>query len=651
MSHELRTPLNSLLILSRMLAENGEGNLNAQQIEFAETIHAAGNDLLSLINDILDLSKVEAGKMDLNLGPFALVDLCDDVERAFRPVAEQNELEFRIERDPALPAAFVTDEQRLQQVLRNLLSNAFKFTDHGSVTLNIGPDETGMVAFSVTDTGVGIPADKLSLIFEAFQQGDGTTSRKFGGTGLGLSISREIARLLDGELRVQSTPGKGSTFTLLLPVGTGVDEPSAEPVEPAALPATVGDEQASSLLPFDGADDDRSAIATGDRVLLVIAHDATLARDALVAARKRGFKGLVARRAPLGLALAREYRPDAVLIFAGDGRGEVLLSQLKQHPETRHRPVFVAGPGGGRLGALRAGAAGYLEGVDGTQAVDHAADSLEQFNARTVRRLALIQDGAELDPATMTLLGAGEDVDVVEVPFGEAIERLGADGADCAVLPVAKDGDSALALLEAVAADRRLRELPIVVYTAEPLPPDERELLDKLAATVNAKAVSTPERLVDETALHLHRMEARLPAATRKLLSQLRMADSVFHGKRILIVDDDIRNVFALTSALEMRGMKVVYAENGREGVTKLRESPQVDLVLLDVMMPEMDGYETARAIRGMPRFETLPIISLTAKAMKGDRDKCIAAGASDYITKPVDVDQLLSLMRVWLHG
>jgi CheY-like chemotaxis protein len=359
----------------------------------------------------------------------------------------------------------------------------------------------------------------------------------------------------------------------------------------------------------------------------------------------------VARRAPLGLALAREYRPDGVLIFAGDGRGEVLLGQLKQHPETRHRPVFVAGPAGGRLAALRAGAAGYLEGARGAEAVAHAADALDDFKERTVRRLTLIQDGAELDPATMTLLGAGEDVDVVQVPFEEAIERLRADGADCAVLPVAGGGDVAIALLEQAAADVRLRELPIVLYAAEPLDAGERQRLDRLIGGLNAIAVSTPERLVDETALHLHRMEARLPAATRKLLSQLRTADSVFHGKRILIVDDDIRNVFALTSALEMRGMKVVYAENGREGVTKLRESPQVDLVLLDVMMPEMDGYETARAIRGMPRFEALPIISLTAKAMKGDRDKCIAAGASDYITKPVDVDQLLSLMRVWLHA
>jgi signal transduction histidine kinase/CheY-like chemotaxis protein len=652
MSHELRTPLNSLLILSRMLAENGDGNLHPQQIEFAETIHAAGNDLLALINDILDLSKVEAGKMELNLGPLALVDLCEDVERAFRPVAEQNGLEFRIERDHALPPALVTDEQRLQQVLRNLLSNAFKFTQKGSVTLHIGPDEDGTIGFAVIDTGLGIPEDKLSLIFEHFQQADGTTSRKFGGTGLGLSISREIARLLGGELRVQSTPGKGSTFTLALPLGAATSADAAtEPAEPATIPVTTAEEQQiPSLLPFDGADDDRTAIIAGDRVLLIIAHDAELAADALAAARARSFRCLVARRAPLGLALAREYRPEAVLIFSADGRGEVLLSQLKQHPETRHRPVFVAGPSGGRMSALRAGAAGYLEGARGAEAVTQVAQALDDFNARAVRRLALIEDGSGLDPATMTLLGAGEDVDVIKMPFDKALERLRGEGADCVVLPVSDGGDAAFALLEAVAADAALRELPIVVYTADPLEGGERARLDQLTAAVNATTVSTPERLVDETALHLHRMEARLPAATRKLLSQLRTADSVFHGKRILIVDDDIRNVFALTSALEMRGMKVVYAENGREGVTKLRETSDVDLVLLDVMMPEMDGYETARAIRGMSRFDALPIISLTAKAMKGDRDKCIAAGASDYITKPVDVDQLLSLMRVWLH-
>jgi CheY-like chemotaxis protein len=405
-----------------------------------------------------------------------------------------------------------------------------------------------------------------------------------------------------------------------------------------------------SVPALDVEDDDRAAIEPGDRVLLVIAHDAERAREAAAATRGEGFKVLIARRAPIGLVLAREYRPEAVLVFAGDGRGEVLLGQLKQHPETRHRPVFVVGPPAGRLSALRAGAAAHFPVEDGATAVEHALACLRERTEHTVKRLALIRNGSDLDPATMALLGAGDDVDVVDVPEAEALESLRAQPADCAVLAFGDDAAQAFGLLEQAAADERLRELPLILYTPEPLPGPERTRLEELVGHLNAKAVSSPERLVDETALFLHRMEANLPAATRKLLAQLRTADSVFHGKRILIVDDDIRNVFALTSALEMRGMKVLYAENGREGIAKLRENPDVHLVLLDVMMPEMDGYETARSIRAMTRFEHLPIISLTAKAMKGDREKCIAAGASDYITKPVDMDQLLSLMRVWLQ-
>jgi signal transduction histidine kinase/HAMP domain-containing protein/CheY-like chemotaxis protein len=670
MSHELRTPLNSLLILSRMLADNGEGNLDTQQIEFAETIHAAGNDLLALINDILDLSKVEAGKMDLNLGQVPITDLCEDVERAFRPVAEQNGLGFTIEQDEALPAAFVTDEQRLQQILRNLLSNAFKFTHEGSVTLRIASAQgdlpvhgetlrmaDGVIALSVTDTGVGIPDDKLSLIFEAFQQADGTTSRKYGGTGLGLSISREIARLLGGEIHATSAQGAGSTFTLYLPLAARTaDAPGAASEALVALPAGGNGDggagrQEASFLPFDSVHDDREAIVAGDRILLLIAHDAERAAAAMAAAREAGFRALVARRTPIGLALARDYRPDAILIFAGDGRGDILLGQLKQHPDTRHRPVYVVGPAGGRLAALRAGAAGYFEEPSGAEAVRRAMEDLERRSATTVRRLALVEDGSQLDPATLTLLGAGDDVDVVNIARDQAATLLRAAPADCAVMPLGQDSAWLFELLEEIGGDDALRELPLIVYTAEPLGREERRRLEVLAAGLNLKIVSSPERLVDETALFLHRMEAELPAPTRKLLGQLRTADSVFHGKRILVVDDDIRNVFALASALEVRGMKVQFAENGREGIERLKENPDIDLVLLDVMMPEMDGYETARAIRNMPRFEQLPIISLTAKAMKGDRDKSIGAGASDYITKPVDMDQLLSLMRVWLHG
>ncbi|WP_445147617.1 HAMP domain-containing protein [Baekduia sp. Peel2402] len=661
MSHELRTPLNSLLILSRLLADNGDGNLSDQQVEFATTIHSAGNDLLALINDILDLSKVEAGKMDLDLGPVALADVSEDVERSFRPVAKEKGLTFTIEVDDALPASIVTDEQRLQQVLRNLLSNAFKFTHSGAVTLKVQRDANERISFAVTDTGVGIAADKLASIFESFQQADGTTSRKYGGTGLGLSISREISRLLGGEIRVTSAVGDGSCFTLVLPLahrtgdGAQIDAPVAtEP--PLAAPAEASAESAA-LLPYDGLEDDRGSVVAGDRVLLVIAHDADHAAGALAVAREHGFKGLVARRTPLGLALAREYRPDAVLVFAGDGRGERLLAQLKSHPETRHRPVVVAGPAGGRLSALRAGAAAYVDeasaGKDGTHpgaAALSTLDALERLSARSVKRLAIVQDGDGLDGETLELLGSGDDVDVLVVGPDDATERMRSDGADCAVLVVRPGSKWPLDVLLALEGEAAMRELPVVLYVPEALAPEERVALEAASSRLVVGTAVAPDRLLDETALHLHRLETQLPQPTRKLLAKLRTADQVFHGKRVLIVDDDIRNVFALASALETRGMKVAFAENGREGIERLREQPDTDLVLLDVMMPEMDGYETARAIRAMPRFDALPIIQLTAKAMKGDRDKSISAGASDYVTKPVDVEQLLSLMRVWLH-
>jgi HAMP domain-containing protein/signal transduction histidine kinase/CheY-like chemotaxis protein len=657
MSHELRTPLNSLLILSRLLGDNGEGNLTAQQVEFATTIHSAGNDLLALINDILDLSKVEAGKMELDLAAVALADVCEDVERSFRPVAEERDLTFAIEVDDALPASIVTDEQRLQQVLRNLLSNAFKFTPAGTVGLKVSRDADERISFAVTDTGVGIAADKLASIFEAFQQADGTTSRKYGGTGLGLSISREISRLLGGEIRVASQVGEGSSFTLVLPLThrTGDGAQIEAPPEPPLAAPVEASPGSAALLPYDGVEDDRSSIVAGDRVLLVIAHDAGHAQGALAVAREHGLKGLVARRTPLGLALAREYRPDAVLVFAGDGRGERLLGQLKSHPETRHRPVVVAGPGGGRLTALRAGAAAYVdeavaEGSGGGAAALAALNAVERLRARSVKRLAVIQNGAGLEPDTFELLSAGEDVDVVTLDPDTALDRLRAEGADCAVLVVRAGDKWPLDVLLALEADAALRDLPLVLHVPDPLAPEDRVAMEAASERLVVAVAASPDRLIDETALFLHRLETQLPQPTRKLLARLRTADQVFHGKRVLIVDDDIRNVFALASALETRGMKVAFAENGREGIERLREQPDTDLVLLDVMMPEMDGYETARAIRAMPRFEALPIIQLTAKAMKGDRDKSISAGASDYVTKPVDVEQLLSLMRVWLH-
>jgi len=579
-------------------------------------------------------------------------------------VADEKGLDVSIDLDPRLPQAIVTDEQRLQQILRNLLSNAFKFTESGSVTLRVepGPEDVaelgeplqtadGIVALSVTDTGVGIPKDKLALIFEAFQQADGTTSRKYGGTGLGLSISREIARLLGGEIHAASTPGIGSTFTLYLPLVSRPADGRAEVVlEPTPAVSDGGALAPETLLPFESVDDDRATVIAGDRALLVIAPAKEVAADALATARARGFKGLVARRAPIGLALAREYRPDAVLVFTTGARGDVLLGQLKQHPETRHRPVFLVGPPGARLEALREGAAAYFEETSGGEAVARALDALERFERRTVKRLALVQDGPGLDPATLTLLSAGDDVEVWTLSPADAIAELEAEPVECVVVTPAAGGQPPFEILEQAGAVPAFRETPFLVYCPEPLSVPARAHLEARGEAVVGKSGSSPERLVDEAAIFLHRMEARMPAPTRKLLAHLRTADSVFHGKRVLIVDDDIRNVFALASALEVRGMKVLFAENGREGIERLREHPNVDLVLLDVMMPEMDGYETARAIRTMPRFERLPIISLTAKAMKGDRDKSISAGASDYVTKPVDMDQLLSVMRVWLH-
>ncbi len=655
MSHELRNPLNSLLILSRLLAENQGGNLEPTQVESAETIHSAGQELLALINDILDHSKIEAGKLEVNLAPVSLGDLREDLERAFRPMAEEKGLAFTIEVDPTLPPTIVTDEQRLGQILGNLLSNAFKFTDHGTVSLTLRPtdEHPQRITLSVSDTGIGIPDDKLGLIFEAFQQADGTTSRRYGGTGLGLSISRDFSRLLGGELRAASSAGgrdSGSTFTLILPLAITAPTPAVEPgasttptlVEPVSAPS----EPETSALPHDGIPDDRSLIAPGDRLLLLIGHDAQRAAAALEAVRAVGAKGLVARRAPTGLALARELRPEAIVLL--DPSSDVLLGRLKQHPDTRHRPVYVAGPEAGRLSALRIGAAGHFDTDDGRETVELALADLDARAARPVRRLALVQDTTRLDPATLTLLGAGADVDVVEIAPEEALAALRETPADCTVLTMG--GPATFALLEALGADATLRLRPVIAYAPVALDAKARERLEALGARQNLVSTSTPDSLVDESALFLHRTEAKLPAATRRVLEQRRTADAVFLGKRILIVDDDIRNVFALTSALETRGMRVVYAEDGREGITRLREHPDVDLVLLDVMMPEMDGYETARTIRTMPQFADLPIISLTAKAMRGDRDKSLAAGASDYITKPVDMGQLLSLMRVWLH-
>jgi CheY-like chemotaxis protein/two-component sensor histidine kinase len=658
----LRTPLNSMLILSRLLGENEDGSLTPRQVEFAQTIHSAGNDLLSLINDILDLSKVEAGRMEVDLAPVALSDIAEDAERAFRQVAEEKGLRFRVEIDPALPPSFVSDEQRLGQILKNLLSNAFKFTHAGEVTLSIGmapadrsfSSETlrgadSVIAFGVADTGVGIPDDKLNLIFEAFQQADGTTSRKYGGTGLGLSISREIARLLGGEIRVESTLGSGSRFTLFLPLTERMVETSVEG-DAGASPAAFA--TAPPPLPSgDTVTDDSGLLEPEDRVMLVIDPLPERAKAILDTVHASGAKAILARHTTASLGLAREHRPKAVLLGGELIRAEAALGQLKKHPDTRHLPVLLIGVGAGRIDALRAGAAAFVEEPIDPRALERALARLERLADLPSRRIAFVGDGVDADEKLLALLAGGDGLELQRLEPATAAMAARASAFDLGLIVVGGADDDRVALLREWTADDRLRELPTIAYLAEKLPRPERARLDALAKTAVMAVVDCPERLADRAALYLHRVEATLPSQTRKLLGRLRTGDAPLHGKKVLVVDDDIRNVFALTSTLEQRGMKVVFAENGREGIDRLHQHPNTDLVLLDIMMPEMDGYETAQAIRSMPRFEHLPIISLTAKAMKGDREKAIAAGASDYITKPVDVDQLVSMMRVWLDA
>ena len=673
MSHELRTPLNSLLILAKLLHENPDGNLSEKQVEFANTIYSAGSDLLDLINDILDLSKVEAGRMDVNVTDVKLGDLREFVERSFQPVADDKELTFEIEVHGAnVPPTIETDEQRLQQILKNLLSNAFKFTEEGQVALRIEPAEgrqfasealakaDAVVAFAVTDTGVGIPEDKLRLIFEAFQQADGTTSRRYGGTGLGLSISREIARLLGGEIDVRSTVGRGSTFTLYLPsTWQSVEHELGDLFADVDLFETVGDGappeppelDPNVLLPSE-VRDDRDQIGEGDRVVLIVEDDPDFARTELEVARQRGFKGVVALRGDSGLALAHEFKPDAIILdMALPGMdGWTVLDHLKHHPDTRHIPVHIVSAGDGRQSALKAGAVAFLEKPLTKEGLDDAFGDIQTFIDR-VKNLLVVEDDPAQRDSIVELVGSGEDVDVTAVSSSEeALAALGSKRFDCMVLDLKLPEMTGFDLLEQLKSDERFASIPVIVYTGQELTRAEETQLKRVSDAIIVKDASSPERLLDETSLFLHRVERKLPQEKRRMLEQLHSADEVLRGKRILIVDDDVRNVFALTSVLESAGMEVLYAENGKDGLATLAANPEVDLVLMDIMMPEMDGYETIRTIRNREEFNHLPIISLTAKAMKGDREKSIASGASDYITKPVDTDQLLSLMRVWLY-
>jgi HAMP domain-containing protein/CheY-like chemotaxis protein/signal transduction histidine kinase len=699
MSHELRTPLNSLLILAQQLSDNPEGNLTGKQVEFAKTIHGSGSDLLTLINDILDLSKIESGTVTLDVSEYRFSNLRNYVDRTFRHMAEAKHLGFQVDLAENLPTAVMTDTTRLQQVLKNLLSNAFKFTSHGQVALTISLVSSGwtadhphllhadaVLAFSVRDTGVGIPSDKLQLIFEAFQQADGSTARKYGGTGLGLSISRELARLLGGEIRVESTVNLGSTFTLYLPYNragfinyeqtrqpqparlapphqlahtapTLIPAPSAQlDVEPehdvVTVPTVTVTDVSTGVVEYATLLDDRGLIAPGDPSVLIVEDDERFAKTLLDFAREKNFKGIVTYRGDSALSLARDYLPSAILldIDLPDIDGLTVLDRLKRDPSTRHIPVHVLSALRERERALRQGAISYINKPVSREALQEEFKRIQKFLMGGKRSLLVVEDDMAQRESIVGLIGDA-DVHIVVAEDGKsALAALAEHPFDCMVLDLTLPDISGFELLDQIGKLPALRDLPIVIYTAKELSRKDVTKLKRYAKTIVVKDARSPERLLDETALFLHRSQASLPDLQRKMLEEIHAADGGLAGRKVLIVDDDLRNIFALSSLLERQQMQVLFAENGRDGIEVLEKDPSIEIVLMDIMMPEMDGYDTMRAIRRIPKFKSLPIITLTAKAMKGDRDKCIAAGASDYITKPVDVAQLLSMMRVWLH-
>jgi CheY-like chemotaxis protein/HAMP domain-containing protein/GAF domain-containing protein len=668
MSHELRTPLNSILILGQQLGDNPDGNLTAKQVDFARSIHGAGTDLLNLISDILDLSKIESGTVTVEAEEVYFTSLLDTIRRTFLHEAENRELTFDVEVAPELGPSMVTDSKRLQQVLKNLLSNAFKFTEQGGVRLNVAVVRSGwnhdnallsesgnVIAFEVSDTGVGIPPEKQRIIFEAFQQADASTSRRYGGTGLGLAISRELAHLLGGEIQLQSRPGMGSTFTLFLPamyVG-----PSALPTPSDQSHATGRTAQrfASVRLPeraIEKVADDRERIAPGDTTVLIVEDDPHYARVLVELAHGKDFKVLVAHRGAEALDLARHYRPSAISldVFLPDMLGWTVLSQLKQDPATRHIPVQIVTLDEDRQNGLSRGAFAFLTKPTTPDGLTTAFSKLKDYSAPRRKRLLVIEDNALERRSIAELLGH-DDVEIHTADTGaDALEALRGQPFDCAVVDLRLPDMSGIELLETLKEQGALTDLPVVVFTGKELSAEEEMQLQALARSVVVKGVESPERLLDETSLFLHRVVSDLPAEKQRMLDQLHRSDEVLVGKAVLVVDDDVRNIFALSSALERRGMTVLTATTGREALDTLESTPGVAIVLMDVMMPEMDGYQTMRAIRQKSALRRLPIVALTARAMKGDREKCLEAGASDYLAKPVNTEQLLGVVRSWLH-
>ncbi|MDD4972716.1 MAG: response regulator [Bacteriovorax sp.] len=664
MSHELRTPLNSSLILAKLLMDNVKGNLTDEQVQFAGSIYSSGNDLLNLINDILDLSKVEAGKLDIRVENVYIPKVLEGLKQTFQSLAQEKKLNFEVISEENIPQALTTDRQRLEQILKNLLSNALKFTSSGAVKIRLYRHSKGKLAFEVSDSGIGIPKEQQQIIFEAFRQADGTTNRKYGGTGLGLSISRDLARLLGGSIEVESTVGIGSRFTLILPESYDNSVVLTAPIKAYSDTSDTSGIQVEKVnlteinkqihfektlpLPFD---DDRKNLSHPGRTVLVIEDEAIFSKILLDLAHELKYKCLVAQGADEGFKMALEYSPDAILLdmILPDHLGLTVLDRLKQNPRTRHIPVHVISVEDYSETALQMGAIGYMLKPIKREEIKNAFAKLEAKLSQKISRILVVEDN-ELQRKSICLLIEDTGIEITTVALAsEALVELKKTVFDCMIMDLRLPDMSGDKLLEQMTHEEIQHFPPVIVYTGSSLSREEEDKLRKYSKSIIIKGARSPERLLDEVTLFLHRVESKMPADRQKMLKMARSREQVFEGRKILVVDDDIRNIFALTSALEQKGATIIVGRNGHEALEKLDLDPSIDLVLMDIMMPEMDGYEATKKIRKQKRFVSLPIIAVTARAMKDDQEKCLEAGANDYLSKPVDLDKLLSLIRVWM--
>lgn len=664
MSHELRTPLNSLMILSSLLKQNKEGNLSEKQVEFAATINSAGMDLLNLINDILDLSKVEAGQMQFNFAALPVQDLCDSLRATFEPLAEQKGLAFRVETAADAPALCHGDEQRVLQVLKNLLANALKFTEKGEVGLRIAMPAEGenplpapALAFNVSDTGIGIPAAKQQLVFDAFQQADGSISRKYGGTGLGLSISRQLAHKMHGDIRMRSEEGKGSVFTLYMPLAAQADTgetapaPAASPVAPPpripSPPPPAASAESREPVPLP---DERFPAEVGDKCILIIEDDRNFAKILQDVVKDRGFDALVAADGESGIAMAKRFLPNAIVLDVMlphiDGWG--VMRSLKDNPQTRHIPVHFITCLEDRQKAMAMGAIGFTTKPVSMEQLNEVFRSIEGSLAKSVRKLLIVEDNSD-EANSMVALLEENVVDITVAESGKAaIDLLASQSFDCLVLDLGLSDMSGFELLEYIQGLEGARRTPVIIHSGRDLSHEEERKLRHFAESIIIKGAKSPERLLNEVTLFLHLVESNLHPSKQRMIRTAIDKEAMLEGRKVLLVDDDMRNIFSLSSVLAEKNMVVIEAENGKEALARLEEHQDIGIILMDIMMPEMDGFTAMREIRRNPRLQKIPIIAMTAKALRGDQEKCMAAGASDYIAKPIEVDKLLSLIRVW---